>query len=267
MDGRLDREGCEDGEEPCDLCCRTGRMSMGSGSQRGAPRTALLASEEVEEEDRGRGQAGSLSYEGEEEGLAAAAEAEEGWALAASGDNEGRGQWVRAEEDAAWAAGEARELCRQDTREAEGLEFALLFWRDNCVVCWVLFPEGEYEPHRYCGGTHDSIRRRRDAIDGCRGGYRVDLDYMRTDVRQWVEAIRSLLPGAQGSQTEGGGFEQFGGCFHCGVPQQICTRWEPEDADGGRMALVPGRGCAYAGVLEEVLGFCIAAKRHLDDEI
>ena len=34
---------------------------------------------------------------------------------------------MRAGEDAAWAAGEARELCRQDTREAEGLEFALLF--------------------------------------------------------------------------------------------------------------------------------------------
>lgn len=42
--------------------------------------------------------------------------------------------------------------------------------------------------------------------------------------------------------------EKFSGCFHCGLPQALCERWE-EAEDGGRFRLARGRGCQYEGVL------------------
>lgn len=53
-------------------------------------------------------------------------------------------------------------------------------------------------------------------------------------------------------------FARFSGCFWCGLPQSICSRWE-QRAEGGRWQ-ISGEECQYAGVLLEgligiVLGF------------
>ena len=42
-------------------------------------------------------------------------------------------------------------------------------------------------------------------------------------------------------------FDDFSGCFWCGVPQEICNRWE--DNSRGRHQRVQGEDCQYKGVL------------------
>ena len=42
-------------------------------------------------------------------------------------------------------------------------------------------------------------------------------------------------------------FERFSGCFWCGVPQEICNRWE--DNGQGRYQRAAGGRCQYYGVL------------------
>ena len=42
-------------------------------------------------------------------------------------------------------------------------------------------------------------------------------------------------------------FEKFSGCFWCGVPQEICNRWE--ENENGRYRRAKGKDCQYSGVL------------------
>lgn len=42
-------------------------------------------------------------------------------------------------------------------------------------------------------------------------------------------------------------FEAYSGCFWCGVPQEICNRWESNGQ--GRYQRVKGESCQYKGVL------------------
>lgn len=42
-------------------------------------------------------------------------------------------------------------------------------------------------------------------------------------------------------------FEEYSGCFWCGVPQEVCNRWE--DNGRGRYQRAEGRDCQYRGVL------------------
>lgn len=47
---------------------------------------------------------------------------------------------------------------------------------------------------------------------------------------------------------------KYSGCFHCGLPQSVCSGWREEDTDGGRFTRVRGAGCQYKGVLGRVYG-------------
>jgi hypothetical protein len=42
-------------------------------------------------------------------------------------------------------------------------------------------------------------------------------------------------------------FDEYLGCFWCGVPQEVCNRWE--DNGSGRYQRAKGRDCQYRGVL------------------
>jgi hypothetical protein len=55
---------------------------------------------------------------------------------------------------------------------------------------------------------------------------------------------------------------RFSGCFHCGLPQSLCDRWE-EDGDGGRFKEVRGRSCQYKGVL---VGMYVGLRARYGDE-
>jgi hypothetical protein len=48
-------------------------------------------------------------------------------------------------------------------------------------------------------------------------------------------------------QEEAIQFERFSGCFWCGVPQEICHRWESNSQ--GRYQRVKDSNCQYKGVL------------------
>jgi len=44
-------------------------------------------------------------------------------------------------------------------------------------------------------------------------------------------------------------YEAFGQCFMCGLPQEVCEKWE--DNEAGRWKRVEGRECQYSGALFE----------------
>ena len=47
-------------------------------------------------------------------------------------------------------------------------------------------------------------------------------------------------------------FSKHAGCYWCGLPQEVCDRWEAMDDDGGRFRLVRGKRCQYEGVMTKV---------------
>jgi RecQ family ATP-dependent DNA helicase len=61
----------------------------------------------------------------------------------------------------------------------------------------------------------------------------------RTESRQAKEMIKVVEEKIR--------FEAYSGCFWCGVPQEVCNRWE--DNGNGRYQRAEGRDCQYKGVL------------------
>ncbi|KAF4417412.1 hypothetical protein CFRS1_v015953 [Colletotrichum fructicola] len=55
--------------------------------------------------------------------------------------------------------------------------------------------------------------------------------------------------GADGAGVRGAVGVYFSSCFHCGLPQGWCQRWEPLGEDGGRFREVEGGSCQYQGMM------------------
>ena len=55
-------------------------------------------------------------------------------------------------------------------------------------------------------------------------------------------------------------FEEYSGCFWCGVPQEVCNRWE--DDGRGRYQRAEGRDCQYRGVLVGALFGLVYGSEH-----
>jgi superfamily II DNA helicase RecQ len=67
------------------------------------------------------------------------------------------------------------------------------------------------------------------------------------DVRQcWRQESRSIKEAIQ-TVEEQVQFERYSGCFWCGVPQEMCNRWERNSY--GRYQRAKDRDCQYSGVL------------------
>ena len=51
-----------------------------------------------------------------------------------------------------------------------------------------------------------------------------------------------------------GGMEDFGGCYECFLPQEVCTRWEEDEVQGGWRRSQAG-GCRYRGVMVSTIAY------------
>jgi hypothetical protein len=68
------------------------------------------------------------------------------------------------------------------------------------------------------------------------------------DKRWWDDMARAEEKWQKSMFTKGV-MADHSGCFWCGMPQAICTHWEPLDNDQGRFKLKKDGVCQYAGVL------------------
>ncbi|KAJ0328460.1 hypothetical protein COL922a_013181 [Colletotrichum nupharicola] len=53
-------------------------------------------------------------------------------------------------------------------------------------------------------------------------------------------------------------FERFSGCFNCGLPRDVCARWEAEAEDGGRFRRLEGAVCQFSRTLVGLFSASIA---------
>lgn len=101
---------------------------------------------------------------------------------------------------------------QQEFADVEWLRRQLAWWTNRCAICEAA---GE-------GASGHDVRR-------C----------WRAESRQAKKTIKAV-----GDKIR---FEEYSGCFWCGVPQEICNRWE--DNGRGRYQRAEGRDCQYRGVL------------------
>jgi RecQ family ATP-dependent DNA helicase len=101
---------------------------------------------------------------------------------------------------------------QEEFADMEWLRRQLAWWANRCGLCEAA---GD-------GPSEHDIRR-------C----------WRQESRSTIEAIRTIEEQIK--------FESYSGCFWCGVPQEICNRWERNSY--GRYQRAKDRDCQYRGVL------------------
>lgn len=215
MDGWMDRVGCEEDEQTCDVC---------KENRRGIS----VDTEDVE----------AMDMDDEAGSRADAADGEE------QNEGEREDDPVVVNEDEAVirarymaARGRATRLVQQEQqdRRDEAIEVAqfqehLASWAGCCVVCRLGNEPGWYHTMDECPGQHGDMWSR------------VQQQIQTTEREMFTK--RRLA--------------RYCVCFHCGVPQAICTRWEAIDDDGGRFRDIRGGSCQYKGVLTQVFsGFLV----------
>lgn len=130
----------------------------------------------------------------------------------------------RRERIGVWQAGGAR---MQAAEEAEEFREQLVRWRGRCIVCVISQGRGAHHGMEECPQ---------------RGG----------ENWQRVQANMAVLEEEMFARRR---FEEFAGCYWCGLPQSICERWEEiVDEDGLRFRLVGGRSCQYTGLVASIYG-------------
>jgi RecQ family ATP-dependent DNA helicase len=101
---------------------------------------------------------------------------------------------------------------QQEFADVEWLRRQLAWWTKRCGICEVA---GE-------GQSGHDVRRcwRPESVQA----------------KEMIKAVEEKMR-----------FEEYSGCFWCGVPQEVCNRWE--DNGRGRYQRAEGRDCQYRGVL------------------
>jgi hypothetical protein len=177
LDGRGDREGCEEGEERCDVCreLEGGTEDDGEDDREENHREEEMGNREIDREEKQR------AFQQQEQA------------------RQGPRQRMMQQR-------------QQEYADVEWLRRQLAWWAKRCGTC-AAAGDGQSD--------HD-IRR-------C----------WRRESRSAKEAIQTIEEQIK--------FESFSGCFWCGVPQEICNRWERNSY--GRYQRVKDGDCQYRGVL------------------
>ncbi|KAF5513901.1 Bloom syndrome protein-like protein [Colletotrichum fructicola] len=137
------------------------------------------------------------------------------------GDGHGdRDEEIRAAFESSQQAGQFRRWQARAERsglgeEGETFKQQLARWAGRCTYCGIRRRESD-------GHTLDDCPGRGEQAWGWTAQYR----------RQMEEAM-----------FDGRRMENFSSCFHCGLPQGWCQRWEPLGEDGGRFREVEGGSC------------------------
>jgi superfamily II DNA helicase RecQ len=178
LDGREGRQGCEEGEERCDVCREP--------------------DEEIEEDDS---EEHSADNPEEEEVGNVDTEREEA-----------RRAFQQQEQERQGPRQTFMQQRQQEFNDVEWLRRQLAWWTNRCGICEAA-GNGQSE--------HD-VRR-------C---WRPES----RDVRDAIKTVEEQIK-----------FESYSGCFWCGVPQEICNRWERNSQ--GRYQRAKDGQCQYQGVV------------------
>jgi superfamily II DNA helicase RecQ len=192
MDGRVDRIGCEEGEEPCQRC---------------QAQQVISEVEAMVEDPRSEEEVSAEAQEGIPNLPEAQLEVER---------IEFEQQLLTRKARAVW-------LAQSQSREVVEVERLVQFmeeWKTGCQRCRAFGEPSEGHPMSDCSS------KEADAI------------------RQAVSVFKETVQWAP-----------FSGCFECGLPQDICIRFEANIDKGGWRRREDGR-CQYADVLAQAV-FCI----------
>jgi superfamily II DNA/RNA helicase len=184
LDGREGREGCEQGEEKCDVC-------------RG-PEEEIEGEEEGEEET--------------EENRGGARSDDEDMGVVETESEERQRVFQRQQQERQGPRQTFIQQRQQEFSDVEWLRRQLAWWANRCGICEAA---GD-------GPSEHNVRR-------C----------WRQESRETREAIKTIEEQIK--------FESYSGCFWCGVPQEICNRWERNSY--GRYQRTKDGDCQYRGVL------------------
>lgn len=139
-------------------------------------------------------------------------------------DHEVRARFEQAQRSIRYEQFKARQDEMRISGEVEMFEEQLGWMAGRCVGCFMA--TGTIE--------EDQLHERAECpIRSCR----------------WWDNQAKMEERWQGRMFKKGVMGDSSGCFWCGVPQAICTHWEPFDDDQGTYRVKKDGVCQYAGVL------------------
>ena len=218
MDGWMNRERCEEGEETCDVC-----QQRDAESQRQIVREQIINRFE-EFEDSGvilesSGEKGSSPKDSAEPPSSPLRlELDFPCKRRCLGIDRGEVEFHQQEQERGWVRHQVIEHRRQEAGEVEELRKYLEEWSQVCPLC------------HWRGGPEQ--------------GHRI-VQCPRPEAYNITEAVARMTKGIRYD-------EKFGCCHYCGIPQAICERWKQKEEQGW-WEEDKSRKCQYQGVLIEVI--------------
>jgi superfamily II DNA helicase RecQ len=214
MDGRISREACEEGEEPCDVCHKQQQEEARQVLQAQIIRT-LDADKAYN--DSGVGLEPShndvQSEVSFDQGFQHEQEKEQEKEACQAVHHMDVSQFHLQEQQRTWTQHMVISQRQEEAWEVQKLEAYLERWVSQCPLCVMHSRDGH--GHSIADCSHEGARAVREAIQ-----------VLQEEVR----------------------FEKFSCCFYCHVPQAICQRWEPGD-EQIRWVQVPQQRCQFPGVV------------------
>src|SRR5450432_3502659 len=251
MDGRMDRVGCEEGEEPCDVCQRNQGMDLPlpllassphvvRASQEGLPtirgNEEGLISSDVGFRDSGIGKSMSSQVQesivpssppnvpsspvSEDQGFMNHSPIP-GRFQTSQDDMEMQTMLEQQQRERQWLASSITRQCREEGQEIAEFEEALRKWANRCPLCKL-----------------QGMRQQQHRLEDC----------THPELAEVLEGVRFMTEEIQGKKR----FAEFSCCYDCGVPQAICQKWKQKDEQGW-FEKVRGVECQYKGVLIPVV--------------
>ena len=219
MDGWMNRERCQEGEEVCDIC-----HNRDKDAQRQAVRDQII--EQFEEfQDSGVIFESSLEKTSSPTHLPGPPSSPPRLELnfpnkkrCLEVDHVAEVEFQQQEQERKWVRHQVVEHRRQEAREVEELRNYLEEWSQVCPLC------------HWRGGPNQNHR-----IEQCP---RREAQGIAHEAGRMIKGIRYD--------------EKFGCCHRCGIPQAICERWKQKEEQGW-WEEDKSRRCQYQGVLIEVI--------------
>jgi superfamily II DNA helicase RecQ len=211
MDGRVDREQCEEGEEMCDMCRakeeearrQEARERIINMLNEGFDDSGVVMESRVD--DSNSDVSIERGFQHEQEGRPRTSMAEEF-------------EFEAQERERQWVGVQVARQRRQEGVEVRELREQLEEWSGICPSC-------------HSHGQRHGIEH---AIEDC--GFEDAAEVYRVSRSMQKEIKQKRL------------FGKFGCCMWCGVPQAICQKWKQKE-DVGWWEEVPGGRCQYEGVI------------------
>jgi superfamily II DNA or RNA helicase len=219
MDAPRAREGCEDGEEKCDVCRGGEEAFLGSPDR--FPDSGIGSSPANQADPRPAQIArssppGGVSRRGAQGGFSSSPfRFHPSSPCPVKAPDHSRIEQMRQRD---WTHFRVSQQRRREGQEVQELVDWLDEWHRECPLCHLRGFQGD----------------RRHRLDEC---WREEAHPVHLQSESMTKQMQELKA-----------FERFSCCMWCGIPQAICDRWQPIEDQGG-WAEVVGGSCQYAGLL------------------